>query len=424
MLTKAPTDKESCFRKPLLFGERVLVRVLIEFWRKGLVTSRRLLAVLLRNNERRFIAAMTSMEELDGIRAEEILAEYQDSTIGPRLYTQEGLTERRVHFAGIFYRLIENCVIHSQSSSVYVQRKVAFQPGFEKLFSRMRYRNGFIFFHDEKYAACYVKDIRSIEQGIFIGGDGSFNWYHWLIEILPKLYLLERLSCISNRTPILIPEEATSIATFVDTLNLFSGGREIILLSSKYAYRVENLVWIDSCVLSPFNFRDKVWPEPGDCRFHGDALRYFRQAVLERVPIRNYKGPRRVFLARPKGRRSYNESDVVNVIRKFGIIPVSMETLSFSEQVNIFNNAEFVVGPTGAAWANILFGRSDGRALCWMPSNFSAWSSFSDLAGIAGVDMRYIWTQPVHAINSSELSNAQYQIDIQLLEHALTSMLN
>lgn len=56
----------------------------------------------------------------------------------------------------------------------------------------------------------------------------------------------------------------------------------------------------------------------------------------------------------------------MDALSVFGFTFVYMEDLSFCEQVSLMAQAEIIVGPTGAAWTNIIFASPGTKALCWM----------------------------------------------------------
>ena len=77
--------------------------------------------------------------------------------------------------------------------------------------------------------------------------------------------------------------------------------------------------------------------------------------------------PKRIFISR-KGhaRRQYNESDLLDVVKKYNFEVIHPEQLSFSQQITLYNNADIIVGATGASFANIMFMKEGAIAVCLM----------------------------------------------------------
>ena len=75
-------------------------------------------------------------------------------------------------------------------------------------------------------------------------------------------------------------------------------------------------------------------------------------------------------------------------------------------------NAELIVGPTGAAWANIIFAKPEAKALCWMAEEWGDLSCFSNLSSTLNIDMQYL-TYTAGTSDSRELYSRQYSIPVE-----------
>ena len=100
-----------------------------------------------------------------------------------------------------------------------------------------------------------------------------------------------------------------------------------------------------------------------------------------------------------------------------------MEDLSFTEQVRTVYHADFIVGPTGAAWTNLIFCKAGTKTLCWMAEEIGDFSAFSTIAHLLNVDMRYL-TYKSGVKMTSDLYFHDYHIDIDLIENGLYELLN
>ncbi|EKU54480.1 PF04577 domain protein [Acinetobacter sp. WC-323] len=86
-----------------------------------------------------------------------------------------------------------------------------------------------------------------------------------------------------------------------------------------------------------------------------------------------------------------------------------MEDYDFNEQVAIFNNAEFIVGPSGAAWSNIIFCSSGCKAISWLPNHLAKFSIFSTLATLNDCDLKFITTS---SDNPNDI-HSSYYLDLE-----------
>ena len=91
------------------------------------------------------------------------------------------------------------------------------------------------------------------------------------------------------------------------------------------------------------------------------ATRNFFARFQDRVET---TGSRRIFIARPQGRRGLkNEAEIHALVETKGFEIVRLEELTMREQCTLFCNAEFVAGAHGAGFANIVFCKPGTRVL-------------------------------------------------------------
>ena len=139
-----------------------------------------------------------------------------------------------------------------------------------------------------------------------------------------------------------------------------------------------------------------------------------RKAALERIKTLKQQEvtcSKRIFLCRKEKRRRYNEDDVFECIAPFGFEKVYLGDLSFDEQLAVVHQAEWIVGPTGAAWTNLIFCQPGAKCLCWMAEEFGDFSAFSTIAHLVGADMQYI-SYKTGARSTDELYRKDYAVDV------------
>ncbi len=106
-------------------------------------------------------------------------------------------------------------------------------------------------------------------------------------------------------------------------------------------------------------------------------------------------------------------------MKKHGFQEVYCEDFDFAGQVRLFESADFICGPSGAAWTNIVFCKPKTKALSWLPTITQDFSAFSTLGHAVGVDFQFIFCKPV---NNSKLHTA-YEVDCTELEKQVKAML-
>lgn len=286
------------------------------------------------------------------------------------------------------------------------------------------YRAGHIVLHGAKTAIVRLGDAVAIEKGIFLGGNGSSNYYHWLIEILPKLQFLDDLPKQFINYPILVSEDIDQIPALKATINLIALDHELIILKNNLAYSVGNLIYIDSPSNLPFNLRRGEKFDIAYSVISGHSVAYIKDIALANVKtcLAYSNHPKKIFFSRKSERRKYNKKEVLECLTKLGFEEVFMEDISFEEQVSLMQNADLIAGPTGAAWTNLMFCRPGTKGLCWMAEEFGDFSAFSTIAHLVGVDLRYV-TYKAGVHSTSELFEKEYVVDVALIEECLTDLI-
>jgi hypothetical protein len=108
----------------------------------------------------------------------------------------------------------------------------------------------------------------------------------------------------------------------------------------------------------------------------------------------------------------------------YGFEPVDCSVLSFDEQVEIFRSAEYIVGPSGAAFANSLFCPGEAKVLSWLPVGYEDFSVYSTIAKISGAGMHFLRSIPIGGKieNSFDVYEASYYLDPREFTEALVGL--
>ncbi len=347
----------------------------------------------------------------DKVRSVSSLAETTDYTIaGPQM---PGIANRQVvdRFPAIEAHLFEGVSVASCSSAIlsdhvfvpdlYIENPNAIICDHRFLLWQSQNGEGIVRHTSPKTHAA----------GIMLFGSGAYNWYHWLIEILPAAHMARNLPSEFADFPLLIPEELADQPTFRDSLALFSDKREIVLLGAG-THHINRLVTIDAPVREPMNMRLNQWPDVADYAYHPGVLLEYRNAIRERLGTTTDRHDDRIFLARANGRRSYNQDELLAIAEQHGFRAVYPEKLTFREQVETFTGAAFIIGPSGAAFANTLFCQPGTRLLSWLVPQYRGFCSFANIARTVGGELRYLFATADRPINSTfDAFVAEYRID-------------
>jgi hypothetical protein len=326
-------------------------------------------------------------------------------------------------FPSLLGRRISNAIVHCHSSAVVTAEHIVLPDYYYEnrkrispLSQKIKVANG----------KCGIIDTRvkeSLPVGIAIFGNGSSNYYHWLIEILPAAFLSQRLGDEFQSYPFLVPEEYEKYSSFRDSLEVFRAGRSVISMRSDRQYHIDDLVIIDSPVHGPFNLPTGIWPEVNDYSQNTSVLTAFRENILNALAVSSTTSEQKIFLARGNTRRNYNQDELIEIAKSFGFEVVFPENLTFLEQLQLFQSASIVVGASGAAWANMLFCKAGSRGLTWVFPEYRGFCAYSNLAKIVGLDLQYLFSTADRTITSSTAAyRAAYRVDPELFQTALNNL--
>ncbi|WP_197076673.1 glycosyltransferase family 61 protein [Hymenobacter terrenus] len=163
------------------------------------------------------------------------------------------------------------------------------------------------------------------------------NYYHWLIDSLPRLLVLQRHypAC-----PLLVP---APVPAYVKQTALMFGFDRLLPLDRGVVAAVSQLAMPDYV------------SEPGS---QDPALvKEVRETILNSLNLMPSKSHRRIFVSRNQQpiRRLSNEEAIEPILRQYGFESVSFEGMSFEDQVRTMQDAAVLVGVHGANLTNMLF---------------------------------------------------------------------
>lgn len=212
----------------------------------------------------------------------------------------------------------------------------------EKILSRSIQQNGY-----RKIRDCVRSPLASSDRRIPVATTLIpvwQNYYHWTLECLPKLLGIETYYEQTGESPIiLLPPDPSSWM------------RESLELVSADWVELANL---QSGTTYVSQFVAPSYPSPS--RIECFWLRDRAQNAVDITEQKENGYPSQIYVTRRNAnvRRIKNEQEVLEVLSEFNIVPYALETLSVTEQIRLFANAEFVIAPHGAGLANLIYSTS------------------------------------------------------------------
>ena len=227
-----------------------------------------------------------------------------------------------------------------------------------------------------------ISKSKTLESGIIINGKFPSNYYHWVINILPKVYLVEKEGTVPKAVPVLVSVSVKGTPA-EEALRLVLGGRREVVFIPDEPHHVLDAYVVETAVpeiAQLSGHKDPSWDTLGGFNF--SFMRLYRQFFLDALEKASLGerdlSPSRVYLSRLNSVRPFNEHEVRTILEKHDFVTVTIEDHSFLEQVRVFAGAEIVVSTTGAQWTGALFS-SGAKGLIMEPDFLSGSSLFSKL---------------------------------------------
>ena len=127
---------------------------------------------------------------------------------------------------------------------------------------------------------------------------------------------------------------------------------------------------------------------------------------------------KKVYLSRSDAarRRVANEFALIEKLRRYGFVSITLSSFSVEEQINIFRHCEVVVAPHGAGLANITFMQEGRIVVELMPETYQN-DCFKNIASYANLDFTRV------SCETLDLSTDDMNVDLDSFLKKMSSML-
>lgn len=308
-----------------------------------------------------------------------------------------------------YYAIVKSSGVIGGSNLILLENdNVLYDIAFSNNKNNYKYIDGAIKLYLGNLFLIYsTKSTITLENGILVSGNFSWNYYHLLYEIIAKFKAIDEAE-IDPEIPLLVDKICQEVPQYLELFSIFNKrDRKIILLDFRKRYTVDKLFYFSSPNFLPPHFVNDIEIKPNDCLFDLSVLDFLRSNLLPVAANRNL--PNRIFISRRRASNSrrYNEDEVFYILEKYGFIKIEPENYSITEQVTLFNQADFIAGGTGAAFTNLLFCRESCKVICFTNYKFPI-SIFSTISSFVGCDMTYIYDDTKTYGNKNRLHDSFY----------------
>jgi Glycosyltransferase 61 len=254
------------------------------------------------------------------------------------------------------------------------------------------------------YSRWHLPKSRLLSGRIAIGvtPEASGNYYHWLLDLVPRVLLLKHAAQnFSNYDALLLNGSRANYE------------REIL---AALGVPPEKIRYVDS--RERFQIASAVFPS-----MDINVIAPWKVHALRDLPFSGKQNQhRRLFLSRARVavRRIANENEISEVLRHRNFEIVEAENLSWREQADLFAGASVIVAPHGAALANIVFCKPGARVVeISTRAGYRDW--YWQLAAVAGLSYEVMEAQRPGSF-SGPYENADMIVSRENLERLLESL--
>jgi len=263
---------------------------------------------------------------------------------------------------------------------------------------------------------------QAIDEAVFLLGFASFNYFHFTIELMSKLKFIDSHEEY-HHIPILIDEivlKIPQLKQLFQAMNKYN--HQIIPIEKQRRYMVKRLIYPSDSSWMPINVKDDVSLKDEDFMVAKEGIEYVQQTVLKKINSNTNKliaTNRKIFISRKHNKRLINEEEVIELFLKNGFEIIYPEEFSFKEQVEMFSNAKYVAGTTGAAFTNIIYCSSNATIICIIPKKykFYMYSTIGKLLGLKPVFLDARITK-----KGKKISGDQFELDLNYCKEFLKTL--
>jgi capsular polysaccharide biosynthesis protein len=244
------------------------------------------------------------------------------------------------------------------------------------------------------------------KQGLWITDNWGSAYFHWLLDALPRLYVVRDQLADST---LLLPESFQESPYVVPSLAPF-GIHDVRFIGRNEIVHCQKLL-VPSHIAPSGHYNEGVIQD----------LRELYTAYYGHR--RNGHPTEKIYISRRKAnrRRITNEKEVIEVVKEHGFSVVAFEDYGFEDQVKLMLSARYVVANHGAGLANMLFLSAGSHVLELRRVGDKHNNCYFALA--SGLDLQYYY-QLCEAENQVEDTCwADVSVDLQCLRRNLQMML-
>jgi len=200
-----------------------------------------------------------------------------------------------------------------------------------------------------------LRNLNGSVLSLLTGGAGNHNYWHWLFDVLPRFGLCAKSKKLKDIDYFLLPSLLKNFQKeSLDCLNISKNKR---ISSEKFRHiRAKELIMTDHPLVTSGNATKDNLDIPNW------ILLWLKDNFLNPDIIINQKIKNKIYIDRSDTISNHlpqrlisNEDEIKKYLLKNNFIFVKLHETKFREQINLFHNAECIVGLHGAGFVNVVF---------------------------------------------------------------------
>ena len=196
------------------------------------------------------------------------------------------------------------------------------------------------------------------------GASGYDNYFHWLFDILPKIKICSEVYNLENIENFYFSKLHIWQKNILEILGL----KNIKILDSSIYRHVQASKII--AVEHPWYEKGYIQEEAGNVPDW--IVNWLKETFLKKAE--GFDSNDKVFIDRRDDTKFnhcqiINDEEVFQYLRSKGFSKYKVGQLPFKNQIHLFHNAKIIIGPHGAAFANLAFCKPQTKVIEFKPFN-------------------------------------------------------
>jgi len=200
-----------------------------------------------------------------------------------------------------------------------------------------------------------LRNLNGSVLSLLTGGGGNNNYWHWLFDVLPRFGLCSRTINLNEIDYFLLPSLLKKFQR--ETLDCLNIPKHKRISSEKFRHiKAKKLIMTDHPLVTSGN------ATKDNLNIPNWIILWLKDNFLNPDIIINKKIKNKIYIDRSDTISNHlpqrlisNEDEIKKYLLKNNFIFVKLHEAKFREQINLFHNAECIVGLHGAGFVNVVF---------------------------------------------------------------------